>query len=365
VIFKPDGAPVKTSTYTMLVPYVAWVPDGSGMFLIGSTPETRFRPQVKYQPYPSGKLENVTNDLSQYQDLRITADGKALTTVQRQISSNVFVGDVPAKWPAEITLNPSPITSSQADGGWLSWAGDDKLITMDAQFHAFLMDASGQSRAPVLEREPLAFIPSACGSDAIVLSLLRENHVVIYKYKPASRELKQVTSGKDDQGPACTRDGKSMFYMQIEDVPRLTRISSDGGNPVEMALNVTTYPRVSPDGKQLVYLQTVGQGSNQNSQFVVQSVEGGAPFKVLPASASVNDVVWSPDGKGLVFIGASGAGANLFFQPLTGAAPVQLTHFNTEPMNIYAVAFSPDGKKVALTRARANNSDVVMFSNFR
>jgi Tol biopolymer transport system component len=79
----------------------------------------------------------------------------------------------------------------------------------------------------------------------------------------------------------------------------------------------------------------------------------------------VYDVVWSPDGQGLVFIGTSGAGANLFFQPLTGATPLQVTHFDTEPMNIAAVAFSQDGKKVAVTRARANNSDVVMFSNFR
>jgi TolB protein len=143
------------------------------------------------------------------------------------------------------------------------------------------------------------------------------------------------------------------------------RVSADGGTPVEMAANVTSVPRVSPDGKNLLYVQTVGQGSNQKSQFVVQSVEAGAPLKVLSALASVNDVVWSPDGRGLVFIGASGVGANLFFQPLTGGAPLQLTNFDTEPMNILAVAFSPDGKKVAVTRARANNSDVVMFSNFR
>ena len=50
---------------------------------------------------------------------------------------------------------------------------------------------------------------------------------------------------------------------------------------------------------------------------------------------------------------------------MTGAAPVQLTHFDTEPMAVAALAFSQDGRKVAVTRARANNTDVVMFSNFR
>jgi eukaryotic-like serine/threonine-protein kinase len=370
VVFKSDGSAAKSFAYPMFVNYLTWTPDGAGMFLIGATPETRYRNQIKYQPYPSGNLENVTNDLSNYQDLRITADGKALATVQQQTWSNVFVGDVPARWPAEITLKSSPVTSSQAGGQWLNWTPGGKLLTMDAQYRAFMVDPSRQSESPFLEHENPALWPSACGPDAIAVSLVRaaaagDWHVMVFKYKPASGELKQVTNGKSDFGPACTPDGKEVFYQQNEGVVRLMRISSEGGTPVEMAFNVTTYPRVSPDGKQLVYLQTVGQGSNQKSQFVVQSVEGGAPLKVLPASASVNDVVWSPDGKGLVFIGASGAGANLFFQPLTGATPLQLTHFDTEPMNIAAVAFSQDGKKVAVTRARANNSDVVMFSNFR
>jgi Tol biopolymer transport system component len=354
----------------MFVNFLTWTPDGAGMFLIGATPETRYRNQIKYQPYPSGNLENVTNDLNNYQDLRITTDGKALATVQQQTWSNVFVGDVPAKWPGEITLKSSPVTSSQADGQWLNWTSDGKLLTMDAQYRAFLLDAGRQLESEFLQRENPALYPAACGADAIAVSLVRaaaagDWHIMLFKYKPSTGELQQVSNGKSDFGPSCTPDGKTVFYQQADSLVRLMRISSDGGTPVEMAVNATTFPRVSPDGRRLVYMQTVGQGSNQKSQFVVQGIEGGAPLKVLPASASVTDVVWSPDGQGLVFIGASGAGANLFFQPISGATPLQLTHFDTEPMNIAAVAFSQDGKKVAVTRARANNSDVVMFSNFR
>jgi hypothetical protein len=55
----------------------------------------------------------------------------------------------------------------------------------------------------------------------------------------------------------------------------------------------------------------------------------------------------------------------LFYQPLDGSKPTQLTHFDTEPLWISAYAFSRDGKQIAITRARTNNSDVVMFSNFR
>jgi len=52
-------------------------------------------------------------------------------------------------------------------------------------------------------------------------------------------------------------------------------------------------------------------------------------------------------------------------QPLAGGTLVQLTHFDSEPALISAYAWSRDGKKFAVTRARYNDTDVVMFSGFR
>jgi hypothetical protein len=51
--------------------------------------------------------------------------------------------------------------------------------------------------------------------------------------------------------------------------------------------------------------------------------------------------------------------------PLTGGPAVQLTHFDSEPGVVAAYAWSRDGKKFAISRARYNDSDVVMFSGFR
>jgi hypothetical protein len=51
--------------------------------------------------------------------------------------------------------------------------------------------------------------------------------------------------------------------------------------------------------------------------------------------------------------------------PLGGGSEVQLTHFDSEPGIIAAYAWSHDGKKLAISRARYNDSDVVMFSGFR
>ena len=73
-----------------------------------------------------------------------------------------------------------------------------------------------------------------------------------------------------------------------------------------------------------------------------------------------------PDGHALTYVhNTTGILQNVYMQPLSGAAAVQLTHFNSEPGVVLAYAWSRDGKKFAITRAPYNHTDVVMFSGFR
>jgi len=364
-VYDPSGAQVKKFAYGMLIESLAWLPDNSGFFVIARTPETRFRRQIKFQPYPSGQVQNVVNDLNEYYDVSITGDGKSLVAIQTQTRSGVYLGNVPTKLPAKITLDGSPITSGQAEGASISWTRDGRLLSMDAQFHSVILSPDGKSRTPILEHEPMVLEPAACGPDSIVASLLHgRDYVGLSKYTPGTGELKQLTQGPDDEGAFCTPDGNTIFFIRWQHGGTLMRFSMGSGTPVEMAGTLTSWPHVSPDGKQLLYTQLVGAGANQKFQFVIQSVEGGAPLKVLPSPVYSGNTRWAPDGKGILYSDESGEGHALFYQPLDGGARTQLTHFDTEPMAIASFASSPDGKKIAVTRARDNDSDLIMFSNF-
>jgi hypothetical protein len=44
---------------------------------------------------------------------------------------------------------------------------------------------------------------------------------------------------------------------------------------------------------------------------------------------------------------------------------VRLIYFDAEPSLIKAYRMTADGKKIAVTRAKFNDTDVVMFSKFR
>src|SRR5439155_7889109 len=260
-VYRVDGSLVKTFAYPFLVDSVTWLPDASGMFLHTRSIKTRLRRQIKFQPYPSGAAQNVTNDLNEYSNLSVTADGKALVSIQQQASSAVYVGNAPAKWPSEIRLNSAPVTAGQADGLWLNWTADGKLLVMDARYHSFLMEADGSSRRPILDHETVAIFPTPCGPSSIVVSLIRGNVLNVFKYNLVAGERQQLSSARDAEQPACTPDGKTVFYQQNEEVLLLMRASTDGGSPQQVASNTFGGPQVSPDGKQIVYLQGVGSGS--------------------------------------------------------------------------------------------------------
>ena len=114
----------------------------------------------------------------------------------------------------------------------------------------------------------------------------------------------------------------------------------------------------------MVFYQSSVSGSAHKVFVAVQDVDGGNKT-LLSSEGVVRRPEWAPDGRAFIVERRTGAGANLFYQQLDGGKPTQLTHFDSEPLWIISYAVSPDGKQIAITRSRMNDSDLVMFSNFR
>ena len=362
-VFSPEGKLVKSFPEPMLVDEVAWLPDSTGMFLESRSAESNFRRQIKFLSYPSGELQNVTNDLNEYRDLTLTADGKALVTVQEQQSMSVFLGNMPPRLPAEIVLGTSPISSGEVSG-WLRWSSDGKLLANDQNFHSFKMDPSGMSRIQIPDRETNATYPISCGPDAFVVGQLGNDMLNLFRYDRLMRNKKQLTSERDAEQPVCTRDGNWVYYENNLEGPALKRAPTNGGKPEAVATNAFNGVSLSPDDKRIAFLQFSGMNGEHKTQIVIQDVDGGNKI-YLPAMGVVRAPIWAPDGRGLILDKATGAGSNLFYQPLDGSAPTQMTHFDSEPRFISAYDISPDGKQIAITRAKVKDADLVIFRKFR
>jgi len=374
LVLTPEGKLVKSFPMPMLVEGLAWLPDSSGLFFIGAEKSTGLRPQIWFQPYPNGEPFKISNDLSRYQSLSVTADGKSFVTTQERQQAAIYVGDSPAVINDKIDWKLAPISTEQATGYSLSWTAAGKLLQVDSAGHAYVTGADGTNRTHLLESKPWVADVAACGAaDMVMLTILSEdNQVQLWRLNVATGELKQLTFGKFERSSSCTPDGKWAAYQAFvaaDSVARIFKVSTDGGAPVELARGtISSGPAVSPDGTLLAYGKIEGQGAGAKSKLIVQKLEGGAPVQeiAVPATYNFYQLGWTPDGHALTYVhNTTGNTQNVYMQPLAGGAPVQLTHFDSEPALVPAYAWSRDGKKLAVTRARYNDADVVMFSGFR
>jgi Tol biopolymer transport system component len=304
----------------------------------------------------------------------VTADGKSFVTTQQRNAAAIYVGDSSAVLNDKIDWKLTPISTEQATGYGLSWTAAGRLLQEDGAFRAYLTGSDGSNRIRLLEGDDLVFNPNACGSsDMVVVSrILEDNTPHLWRLSIATGELKQISFGKDEEsGASCTPDGKWVVYrgfVATDTVAHIFKVSIDGGAPVELAKGTVHVPVVSPDGALIAYGRGEGQGASAKSKFVIQKLEGGPPIQEIemPSTYSWSELGWTPDGHALAYVhNTTGNTQNVYLQPLAGGAPVQLTHFDSEPAVVAAYAWSRDGKKFAITRARYNDTDVVMFSGFR
>jgi serine/threonine protein kinase/Tol biopolymer transport system component len=372
LVLTSEGKQVKAFPLPTLMSDVAWLPDSSGIFFMGIQTSV-VRSQIWLQPYPEGTPFKVSNDLSDYNSLSVTADGKSFVTTQERRQAAIYVGDSPGLLNDKIDWKLSAISTEQSTGYGLSWTSAGKLLQQDGSFHIYVTGPDGSNRVRVLEDNGIAFSPRACGSgDLMIVSrVLESNAPNLWRVNMATGEAKQLTFGKDEETSSCTPDGKWVVYpgpSPNDSVYRIYKISTDGGEPVELAKGRVYEPAVSPDGQLVAYTRIDGQGARAKSKVVLQKVEGGSPVQEIevPSAFTPMYLGWTPDGKALTFVrNTTGNTQNLYVQPLDGGAPVQLTHFDSEPAVVAAYAWSRDGKKFAVTRARYADADVVMFSGFR
>ena len=370
LVLTSEGKAVKSFPIDMIVNAVAWLPDSSGLLFVGGEESTGLRPQIWFQPYPEGKFFKISNDLNQYASLSVTADGKSFATTQAHPTATIYVGDSPSAFNDKTDWKLAAISTEQATGYGLSWMASGKLLQLDSALRIYSTATDGSARVRLLEGEKVSWNITACGSEDMVVfdRLSEKNAPNIWRLNIANGELKQLTSGKNDENPACTPDGKWLVYVGLsssDSVSHLFKVPIDGGTPAELAHGNLGALATSPDGASIAYVRIDGQGASAKSKFIVQKLEGSAPVQEIEAPGDNGNLAWTPDGRALTYLHTVGSARHLYMQPLTFGVPIQLTHFDSEPSLIAAYAWSRDGKKFAITRARYNDTDVVMFSGFR
>ncbi len=348
-IDRADGTMI-TQPESILADHAVWMPSGKGILLTGAEDREHPQSQIWYQPYPRGPLKRIVHDLNNYLYLSVTADGKQLATSQSHSANVITLSD--AATPDKTT----PVTREGTEGMRLAWLPDGKVLTQNGKHEFLLLDPAHDARTTVIKREPSGDLGAVCGNTGTFLfdALSSDKgDVNVFRMSLTGAGKKKLTEGHVNGSPDCSPDGKQFIYVTSQNGKILLMLAPLEGNGAakQIAEDPREQARFSPDGTKIA-LFTKGN-------LVVVSAADGTKLKTFPINfEAVNSLHWMPDGSGISFVAQKGAASNIFVQPLSGGNPVQKTNFTSDFTIAYA--WSPDGKKLLMTRTHIPRDIVVL-----
>ncbi|HEX8888318.1 MAG TPA: winged helix-turn-helix domain-containing protein [Pyrinomonadaceae bacterium] len=339
----------------------SWLADGQGLMMVAADEESSLS-QIWYVAYPTGETRKVTNDLNDYSNLSVMADGRAMTVVQSDRQANIWIV------PEMDTTRARQITNSNYDGvQGFSWTPDGRIIystSTGATENLRLSDADGAHQRQLTENT--GFSRSAVVSPdgkTVVFVLLRNGEQHLWAMDADGSRLRQLTDGIRDTGPVFTADGQWVIYKSYaEGNPNLFKITLAGGQPIRLTDKISGSPAISPDGKLIAC--TYREEAIAPVKVALFSVDGGAPLKLLDVNPlPVRGLLrWTRDGQALTYINIRGGVSNIWLQPIDGGQPKPLTDFKQD--RIFWFDLSPDGRTLAVARGRVLN-DVVLINSVK
>jgi dipeptidyl aminopeptidase/acylaminoacyl peptidase len=113
------------------------------------------------------------------------------------------------------------------------------------------------------------------------------------------------------------------------------------------ALPRISEPRLSPDGKQVVFTlrETDFAADRGRSDLWLVDAAGGSPRRLTSSEENDTAPDWSPDGAGIYFLSARSGSTQVWYLPAAGGEALQVTSL---PVDVAGFRVSPAGDRLAL-----------------
>jgi Tol biopolymer transport system component len=370
VVSVTDGTfrPVAPSRWVYLG-RVSWFNDGTG--LVFTAQEQQLGAVQLWQiSYPQGEARRITNDLNSYglYSLTLTEDDSNVIAVQSDAVSNVWLATVGQPGSEkQLTERNNVLEGSRG----IAWTGDGRIAfdsNIEGKASIWTVDVAGGEEKPLINKGTDDTAPEISAADGqIVFGSIRNGGNQVWRMDADGSNEKRLTYGAGGvPGFSVSRDGRWVVYNPF--TGGIFKVSTEGGSPIELvAKGSLCYPQLSPDGKTVAYF--FKDEKSLRPQIAIIKFDDGTlvrtidlPLTAFPATYDFlfyRGWHWSPDGRALVYVNTLGGVSNLWSQPLEGGAPRQITNFKSD--RILTFAYSTDGRQLALGRG-SHTSDAVLIS---
>lgn len=353
------------------VEQVVWSADGKS-FIASANAGKNF--QLWKISYPGGKATRITNDLSEYLGISITADGKKLLARQRKYFSNIWNGNIDK--PDSFQSLTEGSSRNEGLKGFI-WIGKDKIVYSAnykklRDWNLWSIDLSNNSRQQITSDDGVQNEYPTVSPDGkwIFYSSNRGELADIYRIGIDGEKPKQVTFDKDESElfPQISPDSNWLYFIKkgknTSAVWRKSLVSEKEEKITkENELSPANFLSISPDGKYLAFQNITQETNNQKAKgfFKVCIISTDNPFekRFFEIKSSRPIASFSNDGKALEYTKNDKDGSTIWRQEINE---------NTEPkpilkeknVRIFYFSHSEDGQNLALSKGNLIRDAVVL-----
>jgi serine/threonine protein kinase len=335
----------------------SWFPDGSALLVSAQTASTGFlRDQLGIVSFPSGDFRLLTTDTNEYVHPNISADGQSIAA--NQVQGKFEIAIAPTASPEKLTSIKLP--SNLPTWGW-DWTPDAQLLVVQDPDIRMVNPAGGGRVVFSEPRYPMDQVISCGNGRYVVFRTLGRSggaEANFWRVDSNGTNLTRLTFGLNDRVPACSNDGKWLYYLDAAENHFLKRIPIEGGSPETIIKSSADPYALSPDGKTVATFEV--RESDHTTILVLHFLEGGKKSSLEFDQRGLPSLTFLPSGKAVAYVVREKGVDNLWIQPLEGTLRRQLTHFTAEQIAGYA--FSKDGSQLGIRRGHSE-SDAVLLRN--
>ncbi|HKD51836.1 MAG TPA: protein kinase [Candidatus Acidoferrum sp.] len=339
---------------------IQWLPDGSGI-LIAAQEKTGAPQQIYWNAEGNAEARKLTGDVDGYTSLGVASNSRSFVAVQMDININLWVG------PSNDPDASVQITSGRADGmGGLAWTADGRIVyqgNVGDTYQIWMVNPDGSNAHQVTNDRYFHTQPAVCESGrSIVFESDPSGTHHLFKTDLDGNNLTQITNGAGESAPNCRAQTNDLLFAGTSPDGRVLLYRMDlGGSPPAPVSDLLFVgdAAYSPDGTRIMGA-FLDPKTGKIRGYVLPS-SGGPPLFSHDAPSTLDPMGvmgWMADGRGLVALDNRSGIPNLWTFPYDDSPGRQLTHFHKS--EIHGFAWSPDGKRIALSRGSVEQNVVLI-----
>ena len=194
---------------------------------------------------PDGRFREITKDTNYYQGLSLSANGKTIATVRIRPIRTVFVVDASENMKHQLV----PRFQNEQDYRYWGLAGAGELYVARPRKISRLTFDGNYAGDVLVDPQGYFAYPSACSGAATEAGTKEHRYLVFNRFGRRANKIAvtvwrigtdgsnplQLSSGTFDAMPACSPDGKVVYYTDLVS-RQLKQVPTEGGR-AEVVLN--------------------------------------------------------------------------------------------------------------------------------